>query len=573
MAAVPQTNLLPAGRSSTPEGTVVNPGAPAGYIDAKKFGRITRSISVINRNLAGITQLLQKDLTQGQDAQVQQDLRDKQRVDNIKKEKKENFIEGAIQNTLVKPVKKLGKKATDVFGNFFKALTMIFAGWLIDKGGKALAAFQSGDTNTLLTIRDNVLKAFAVAGGIFLLLNGGIPLIFSAVSALISTIVSTIPAILALLANPAVWIAAGILGAGIALTAFLTNEENSQTPTTKRIRESVRTEGTTSTLEKLQKELEEKTKRRSELNVFNPLEWNEYMSLGTEIAELKENIEAVSKGYESKNDPMYRRGLPPAKELLGDVFSVAAFDQFEKDGITDEQRLVFAQMADISKRMSGNTKAQDDARARLKKASGSDKDKIQEELKKLEAESKTITGDAGKIDSKVLTDAQKMLLLTISNKSFQQAEGRPMTVGDKETAESLMIQADMLTKVSEYKVTEESKITTPGGSTISKPETSQETEVESGEKSTTIPGAKEEKTSPPKMQPVKNQSLEQTITQPFKKESKVQIVPFNYQDNASGYEGDENYREGEATGIPDMNTSNPNNDYLLHFRTVYGVGK
>jgi len=131
----------------------------------------------------------------------------------------------------------------------------------------------------------------------------------------------------------------------------------------------------------------------------------------------------------------------------------------------------------------------------------------------------------------------------------------------------------MLTKVSEYKVTEEPKITTPSGSTISKPETSQETEVESGEKSTTIPGAKEEKTSPPKMQPVKNQSLEQTITQPFKKESKVQIVPFNYQDNASGYEGDENYREGEATGIPDMNTSNPNNDYLLHFRTVYGVGK
>ena len=120
MAVVPQTNLLPPGRSSTPEGTVVNPGTPAGYIDAKKFGRITRSISVINKNLAGITNLLQQDLVQDQQAQVQQNQRDKQRVDNIKKERKENFIEGAIQNTLVKPVKKLGKKATDVFGNFFK---------------------------------------------------------------------------------------------------------------------------------------------------------------------------------------------------------------------------------------------------------------------------------------------------------------------------------------------------------------------------------------------------------------------------------------------------------------------
>ena len=224
--------------------------------------------------------------------------------------------------------------------------------------------------------------------------------------------------------------------------------------------------------------------------------------------------------------------------------------------------------------MSANTKAQDDARARLKKGgTRSSKNKIQEELKKLEAESKTIMGDAGKIDSKVLTDAQKMLLLNIGNKSFQQAEGRPMSKGDKETAESLMIQADMLTKVSEYKIDE--KVSPQNNNpTISRPESSQETEVETGEHPTIKPGAeKEEKTSPPKMQPVKNQSLEQTITQPFKKEAKVQIVPFNYQDDASGYEGDVNYRDGEATGIPDLITSNPNNDYLLHFRTVYGVGK
>ena len=573
MAAVPQTNLLPPGRSSTPEGTVVNPGTPAGYIDAKKFGRITRSISVINRNLAGITQLLQKDLVQDQQAQVQQDQRDKQRVDNIKKERKENFIEGAIQNTLVKPVKKLGKKATDVFGNFFKALTMIFAGWLIDKGGKALAAFQAGDTTTLLSIRDNVLKAFAVAGGIFLLLNGGIPLIFAAVKGLIGIIVSSIPAILALLANPAVWIAAGILGAGIALTALATNDELYKSEDSKKVEERVKEKGTVGALEDLQAELDEKTKRRSELNVFNPLDLPEYISLGTEIAQLKQHIEAVSQGYTSKDDPMYRRGLPPAKELVGDVFSAAAFEQFEKEGISDEQRLVFAQMADISKRMSANTKAQDDARSRLKDASGSDKEKIEAQLKLLEKEAKTVMEDAQKVDSDVLSDAQKMLLLTIGNKAFEQAEGRPMSKGDKETAESLMIQADMLTRVSDYKI-DEKVLPQKDKPTISKPESSQETEVETGEKPTISPGAeKEEKTSPPKMQPVKNQSLEQTITQPFKKESKVQLVPFNYQDDASGYEGDANYREGEATGIPDLSTSNPNNDYLLHFRTVYGVGK
>ena len=574
MAAVPQTNLLPPGRSSTPEGTVVNPGTPAGYIDAKKFGRITRSISVINKNLAGITNLLQQDLVQDQQAQVQQNQRDKQRVDNIKKERKENFIEGAIQNTLVKPVKKLGKKATDVFGNFFKALTMIFAGWLIDKGGKALAAFQAGDTSTLISIRDNVLKAFAVAGGIFLLLNGGIPLIFAAVKGLIGIIVSSIPAILALLANPAVWIAAGLLGAGIALTAIVTNDENYKSEDSKKVEARVEEKGTVGALEDLQAELEEKTKRRSELNVFNPLEVVEYMSLGTEIAQLKQHIEAVSQGYTSKDDPMYRRGLPPAKQLAGDLFTAAAFDKFEKDGITDEQRLVFAQMAEISKRMSANTKAQDDARSRLENASGSDKEQIQAQLRILEKESKTVMEDAQKIDSKVLTDEQKMLLLTLSNKAFEQAEGRPMSKGDKDTAESLMIQADMLTSISEYKI-DERELPQTDKPPISKPETSQETEVETGEKPTINPSADKETNTPPppKMQPVKNQSLQETITQPFKKESKVQLVPFDYQNDASGYEGDENYREGEATGIPDLSTSNRNNDYLLHFRTVYGVGK
>ena len=84
-----------------------------------------------------------------------------------------------------------------------------------------------------------------------------------------------------------------------------------------------------------------------------------------------------------------------------------AFDKFEKDGITDEQRLVFAQMAEISKRMSANTKAQDDARSRLENASGSDKEQIQAQLRILEKESKTVMEDAQKIDSKVLTDEQK----------------------------------------------------------------------------------------------------------------------------------------------------------------------
>ena len=579
MAAVPQTNLLPPGRADTPEGTVVNPGAPAGYIDAKKFGRITRSISNINKNLAGITSLLQQDLVQDQQAQVQEDQRKKQRVDNIKKDKKENFIEGAIQNTITKPVQKMAKKAKSAFGGFFKALTMIFAGWLLDKGGDALKAFAEGDTKTLESIRDNVLKAFGVAGGIFLLLNGGIPLIFGAVSALIGTIITTIPAILALLANPAVWIAAGILGAGIALGAFLSNQENYKSETSKTIEEAVEKEGTAETLAKLQQELDEKTKRRSELNVFNPLEWGEYISLGTELAEIREQMKAVEQGYTSKDDPNFRAGLPPAKSIASDIAGMLGAKTFEEP-ISQEQRAAFAQMAVISRQLAENMKKQEALNQQISttQAKGK-KTSLKAQLKLLKEEQLTIMNDAkDKVDSDILTDAQKALLMSIAQKAFEQVEGRPMTIGDEESSASLFRQGEMLEQVSQHGL--EAPPRPDPNPASSNAQSIPVVPYDPNDKSLDATLAREdaalnkalEKENMPPISSPQNNSLD-LVKQPFKKESKVTLVPFDYQKDASGYEGDENYREGEASGIPDLMTSNPDNAYLLHFRSVYGIGK
>lgn len=580
MAAVPQTNLLPPGRADTPEGTVVNPGAPAGYIDAKKFGRITRSISNINKNLSGITSLLQQDLVQDQQAQVQENQRKKQRVDNIKKDKKENFIEGAIQNTITKPVQKMAKKAKSAFGGFFKALTMIFAGWLLDKGGDALKAFQAGDTKTLESIRDNVLKAFGVAGGIFLLLNGGIPLIFSAVSALIGTIITTIPAILALLANPAVWIAAGILGAGLALGAVLSNEENYKSETSKTIEEAVEKEGTTETLAKLQQELDEKTKRRSELNVFNPLEWGEYISLGTELAEIREQMKAVEQGYTSKDDPNYRAGLPPAKSIASDIAGMLGAKTFEEP-ISQEQRAAFAQMAIISKQLAENMKKQEALNQQISttQAKGK-KTSLKAQLKLLKEEQLTIMNDAkDKVDSDTLTDAQKALLMSIAQKAFEEVEGRPMSLGDEESSASLFRQGEMLEQVSQHGL-EAPPRPDPNPAPSNNAQSIPVVPYDPNDKSLEATLAREEaglnkalqKENMPPISSPQNNSLD-LVKQPFKKESKVTLVPFDYQKDASGYEGDENYREGEASGIPDLMTSNPDNAYLLHFRSVYGIGK
>ena len=582
MAAVPQTNLLPPGRADTPEGTVVNPGAPAGYIDAKKFGRITRSISNINKNLSGITSLLQQDLVQDQQAQVQEDKRQKQRVDNIKKDKKENFIEGAIQNTITKPVQKMAKKAKSAFGGFFKALTMIFAGWLLDKGGKALAAFQAGDTKTLENIRDNVLKAFGVAGGIFLLLNGGIPLIFSAVTSLIGTIITTIPAILALLANPAVWIAAGVLGAGIALGKFFSDPDNYESETTKNIRDSVRERGTADTLADLQKELEEAQKKRSEINLLkDPLAIKDYLHLGTVIAELKENISAVEQGYEGKNDPNFRAGLPPKKSVAADFAGFLGAKTFEQP-ISQEQRTAFAQMAQVSRQLGENMKKQEELQEKLSNTQDAGQQTtIKAELKLLKEEALTLN-QQNKGLGKGLSGPQQALVLSLGLKTFEEIEGRPFSKGDEMSSDTLFKLGGRFDQVAAHDFVVPGTRINEYGQQSDKPSSGDLSMFADDDKSLEATLAREEaglqkaleneKASKPPISSAQNNSLD-LVKQPFKKESKVTLVPFDYQKDASGYEGDENYREGEASGIPDLMTSNPDNAYLLHFRSVYGIGK
>ena len=582
MAAVPQTNLLPPGRADTPEGTVVNPGAPAGYIDAKKFGRITRSISNINKNLAGITSLLQQDLVQDQQAQVQEDKRKKQRVDNIKKDKKENFIEGAIQNTITKPVQKMAKKAKSAFGGFFKALTMIFAGWLLDKGGKALAAFQARDTKTLEIIRDNVLKAFGVAGGIFLLLNGGIPLIFSAVTSLIGTIITTIPAILALLANPAVWIAAGVLGAGIALGKFFSDPDNYESETSKNVRDSVRERGTADTLADLQKELEEAQKKRSEIDLLkNPSlqALNDYIHLGTVIAELKDQINAVEQGYEGNRDPNYRAGLPPKKSVAADFAGFLGAKTFDQP-ISQEQRTAFAQMAQVSRQLGENMKKQEELQEKLSNTQDAGQQTtIKAELKLLKEEALTLE-QQNKGLGKGLSGPQQALVLSLGLKTFEEIEGRPFSKGDEMSSDTLFKLGGRLDQVAAHDFVVPGTRINEYGQQSDKPSSGDLSMFADDDKSLEATLAREdaalnkalEKENMPTISSPQNNSLD-LVKQPFKKESKVTLVPFDYQKDASGYEGDENYREGEASGIPDLMTSNPDNAYLLHFRSVYGIGK
>ena len=87
---------------------------------------------------------------------------------------KEKQLEKGLSKTLLAPVKGVGRAAKGILGNLMELFGVLFAGWLTDKGWKAIAANATGDIGTLEEIKKNVIDALLKVGGIFLAINGGL---------------------------------------------------------------------------------------------------------------------------------------------------------------------------------------------------------------------------------------------------------------------------------------------------------------------------------------------------------------------------------------------------------------
>ena len=115
-----------------------------------------------------------------------------------KRKKKEGLLEKVperLKNALLSPVKAVGEKAKGILSRLMEAFSLIFTGWLADKGLKAIQAFMDGDKEKLKKIGMNVLAGVGIVGGIFLAMNVGIlalPAIIAKVIAVIATVGSAI---------------------------------------------------------------------------------------------------------------------------------------------------------------------------------------------------------------------------------------------------------------------------------------------------------------------------------------------------------------------------------------------
>ena len=192
-----------------------------------KVDKPQANMDSIMKSIANIQETLQKlqsvILTDAEEKKKDSTKKNRQLLlegEREKRKKKEGLLEKVperLKTALLSPVKAVGEKAKGILGKLMEAFSLIFTGWLADKGLKAIQAFMSGDKEKLKKIGLNVLAGVGVVGGIMVAMNVGIlalPAIIAKVIAVIATVGS---AIIGFLLSPpgliTLAIAAGIGGA------------------------------------------------------------------------------------------------------------------------------------------------------------------------------------------------------------------------------------------------------------------------------------------------------------------------------------------------------------------------
>ncbi len=159
---------------------------------------VLKSIANIQETIKKLQSII---ITDAEEKKKQQSKENRQQLlegENEERKKKEGLLEKVperLKTSLLSPVKAVGEKAKGILSRLMEAFSLIFTGWLANKGLKAIQAFMDGDKEKLKSIGMNVLAGLGIVGGIFLAMNVGIlalPAIIAKVIAVIATVGSAI---------------------------------------------------------------------------------------------------------------------------------------------------------------------------------------------------------------------------------------------------------------------------------------------------------------------------------------------------------------------------------------------
>ena len=357
--AIDRTKLLPPGQPGTPEGTVVNPGVPAGYVSEKQYNGLNKNILAIRSNLKAIADLLVR-------RDSQEAAEDKADEKQLRRERQETRIQDVESNlgtkikaALIKPIEVMKAKVQGPFEKIMNALKALFMGFVGMKAIDALKAWAEGDTETLEKLKNDLIQALAVGAGIFVALNGGIGLILGAAGALAGTILGALPAIFGLIVNPYVWLGALVALGGLALSDYvvsLTSGFSSYTPQRQEIIRRMATIGPEATI----KELE--NLHAEHIRQYGPGPLNDWNG---ERAQMRQEIQRIKRGMagDPQNDSYY---------------------QYMGRNISDDDKAIFNNMLAAMSKIDGYRELYDVTKLAAENTTdAAEKQKLEDKLKKL----------------------------------------------------------------------------------------------------------------------------------------------------------------------------------------------
>lgn len=157
----------------------------------KSFEILVTSLNNTGVVLNQITDYLVTESKLEQQLLKKKDREEKKEEDRLQKEKKEKSLEKdgrGLKKALLSPVSFVAGKAKNIFDTFKEVLTLLFFGWLTDKGFLALELWKKKDEEGLQNLAIEVGKvtsAFTVLMGV---MTGGIFSVISAIGTVISAI-------------------------------------------------------------------------------------------------------------------------------------------------------------------------------------------------------------------------------------------------------------------------------------------------------------------------------------------------------------------------------------------------
>tara|TARA_B100000579_G_C22827898_1_gene854250 strand:+ start:190 stop:1713 length:1524 start_codon:yes stop_codon:yes gene_type:complete len=202
----------------------------------KEISNIRKSVETLQETVKKISDSLLEQKKDKDDAEKKKKRTLLLAGEKEKAEKKEGLLEKMpekMKNTLLAPVKAIGDAAGGILQKLQDFFMIIFGGFLMDKGLKAIQAFMEGDYLKFAGLVGTIIGSVAVVGGIMMAMNGALFALPGLIASVASALATVGAAIIGFLLSPVglitlaviAGIGAAVLGANAIRTAMAGGKE------------------------------------------------------------------------------------------------------------------------------------------------------------------------------------------------------------------------------------------------------------------------------------------------------------------------------------------------------------